>query len=128
MKNTKKLLDFILDFKIVYLPEYGLYFLSFSLWLFIGNFCWLYSLLWDWHNTKKDKYQVRISEGKFFDMTVTYISGGTDCNTGMIGLLKNLCLYTKEENVNIICNSNILSLPVGSLDISLSLAWYISIL
>ena len=58
-------------------------------------------------------------------MTVTYISGGTDWRTGMIGLLKNLCLY---RNSMLACGGDGLVLPVGTLDIGLNRVGQCSVL
>ena len=75
------------------LPEDGLNFLSFGFWLFVGDLGRLDSLLWDLHHTTHNQgVRVRIFLFVGSWVTVTYISGGTDCKTGMIGLLKNLCL------------------------------------
>ena len=53
MNWTCEPVNFIL--KMVYVPEYGLDFLSLGLWLLIGDLGGFYSLLWDLHDTRNNR-------------------------------------------------------------------------
>ena len=63
-----------------------------------------------------DKTHVRLDNV----LAVTYISGGTDWSTGMIGLLKYLCLQTIKTEWLGTDGAVCYGIPVSSLDIGLS--------